>query len=59
MGARDTKIKEMEKYKYRVEDSYGNVVLKADPYAFYSELRPDTASIIMMYQNSNGQIRDG
>ncbi|WP_294726867.1 1,4-alpha-glucan branching protein GlgB [uncultured Fusobacterium sp.] len=40
------KLKKMEKYKYRVEDSYGNVVLKADPYAFYSELRPDTASII-------------
>lgn len=40
------KLKKMEKYKYRVEDSYGNVVMKADPYAFYSEIRPNTASIV-------------
>ncbi|MFR4478442.1 MAG: 1,4-alpha-glucan branching protein GlgB [Fusobacterium sp.] len=40
------KLKKMEKYKYRVEDSNGNVVMKADPYAFYSEVRPNTASIV-------------
>ena len=40
------KLKKMAKYKYRVEDSNGNVVMKADPYAFYSEVRPNTASIV-------------
>lgn len=39
-------LKRMEKYKYRVEGGDGNVVLKADPYAFYSEMRPNTASIV-------------
>ncbi|AEH46708.1 1,4-alpha-glucan branching enzyme [Parageobacillus thermoglucosidasius] len=33
-------------YKYEITTSDGNVVLKADPYAFHSELRPRTASIV-------------
>ncbi|MFI3226118.1 MAG: 1,4-alpha-glucan branching protein GlgB [Clostridia bacterium] len=33
-------------YKYSIEQVDGKVVLKADPYAFASELRPDTASKI-------------
>ncbi len=33
-------------YKYAVTDKDGNTVLKSDPYAFYSELRPDTASVV-------------
>ncbi len=33
-------------YKYAVTDKKGKIVLKADPYAFYSELRPNTASIV-------------
>lgn len=33
-------------YKYRVTQAGGRVVDKMDPYAFYSELRPNTASII-------------
>ncbi len=33
-------------YKFRVYQQGGTVVDKSDPYAFYSELRPDTASII-------------
>lgn len=37
----------MEKYKYEIKTKYNNaVVLKADPYGTYSELRPDTASIV-------------
>lgn len=32
-------------YKYAVEDSSGEIHYKADPYAFYSELRPGTASV--------------
>ncbi len=35
------------KYKYAIEDRYGKIVYKADPYAFESELRPATASIIV------------
>lgn len=33
-------------YKFRVYQQGGNVVDKADPYAFHSELRPNTASIV-------------
>ena len=33
-------------YKYRITQATGRIVDKMDPYAFYSELRPNTASII-------------
>ncbi len=33
-------------YKYRITQSTGRVVDKMDPYAFHSELRPNTASIV-------------
>ncbi|OLO27557.1 1,4-alpha-glucan branching enzyme [Alkalihalophilus pseudofirmus] len=33
-------------YKYEIHSKQGKVVLKSDPYAFYSELRPQTASIV-------------
>lgn len=39
-------IPEYSLYKYQIRTSEGNVLLKADPYAFYSELRPNTASKI-------------
>ena len=39
-------VKEFDLYKYEIENYYGQVVLKADPYAFYSELRPCTASVV-------------
>lgn len=35
-----------EAYKYEIKTSTGEVILKADPYAFYAEQRPNTASII-------------
>ena len=38
------KIKQYEKYKYRIETQSGALVDRADPYAFFSELRPGTAS---------------
>lgn len=38
--------KEFERYKYEIETYDGRVFLKADPYAFYSELRPHTASVV-------------
>ena len=34
-------------YKYRITQCGGRVVDKMDPYAFYSELRPNTASIVV------------
>ena len=35
-----------EIYKYEILTSSGESVLKADPYAFFSEVRPHTASVI-------------
>ena len=40
------KIKKGNLYKYQIETSCGEKILKSDPYAFYSELRPQTASIV-------------
>ena len=37
-----------QRYKFELIDCNGNLRLKADPYAFSSELRPDTASEISM-----------
>ncbi len=37
-------VKEWDSYKYRIEDRRGNKLDKSDPYAFYSETRPDNAS---------------
>lgn len=38
--------KEGDSYKYRVVRENGDTIDKVDPYAFYSELRPNNASII-------------
>ena len=38
--------KENQMYKYRIFQKNGTTCDKSDPYAFYSELRPNTASII-------------
>nr|WP_257984232.1 1,4-alpha-glucan branching enzyme [Neobacillus cucumis] len=37
---------ENEIYKYQIKTAAGDTILKADPYAFFSELRPHTASVI-------------
>lgn len=34
------------KYKYRIYDNHGNFLDHCDPYAFYSDLRPETASVV-------------
>lgn len=39
-------VSEMSLYKYKIFTNDGNVVDKIDPFAFYSELRPNTASIV-------------
>ncbi len=35
-----------EKYKYSIETKSGDIILKSDPFAFESEVRPSTASIV-------------
>ncbi|MBR5155879.1 MAG: 1,4-alpha-glucan branching protein GlgB [Clostridia bacterium] len=35
-----------EKYKYSIETAGGEIILKADPFAFESEVRPSTASVV-------------
>ncbi|SHJ92430.1 1,4-alpha-glucan branching enzyme [Anaerobranca californiensis DSM 14826] len=35
-----------EIYKYKITTKDGRVILKADPFAFYSEVRPATASVV-------------
>lgn len=42
-------------YKYVIEDKAGNKVYKSDPYAFYSELRPNTASVVYDLKDFNWQ----
>lgn len=39
-------VKEFQLYKYAIGTASGNILYKADPYAYYSELRPKTASVI-------------
>lgn len=41
------------KYKYRIYDQNGNFLDHCDPYAFYSDLRPETSSIIYGLSNYN------
>ncbi len=38
-------LKEAELYKYEIKSQEGHIIIKSDPYAFYTELRPKTASI--------------
>ncbi|SFM16742.1 1,4-alpha-glucan branching protein GlgB [Pelosinus propionicus] len=44
-------IKNGDIYKYEIQTAEGQVILKADPYAFYAQLRPETASVVY---NLNG-----
>ncbi|MDQ0151303.1 1,4-alpha-glucan branching protein GlgB [Eubacterium multiforme] len=46
-------IKSGTKYKYGIEDIYGNINYKADPYAVFSEVRPKSASIVYKEDNFN------
>ncbi|MCM1173376.1 MAG: 1,4-alpha-glucan branching protein GlgB [Clostridium sp.] len=43
------------KYKYRIYDKAGRYIDHCDPYAFYSDLRPETASIIYSYTDNSIQ----
>ncbi|MFD2614209.1 1,4-alpha-glucan branching protein GlgB [Paenibacillus gansuensis] len=45
-------------YKYEVHGHGGEVKLKSDPYAFYSELRPNTASVVTSIDGYQWQDAD-
>ena len=45
--------------KYEIKKMNGDPILKADPYANYAELRPNTASIVWELRNINGTTRRG
>ncbi len=38
-------VGEGQNYKFSIETHQGDILLKADPYAFYAEVRPATASV--------------
>ncbi|MCY6483866.1 1,4-alpha-glucan branching protein GlgB [Clostridium aestuarii] len=44
-------ISEGDIYKYEIFTKNNEVILKSDPYAFYSEMRPNTASVIVNMNN--------
>ncbi|MDO5564125.1 MAG: 1,4-alpha-glucan branching protein GlgB [Eubacteriales bacterium] len=44
-------LNEGEVYKYKIETANHEFLYKSDPYAFYSEVRPNTASILYDYTN--------
>lgn len=46
-------LKKFSLYKFAIEDFSGNICEKSDPYAIYSQLRPDTASIVYDIPNFN------
>lgn len=39
-------VKPGEKYKFEIKTHTGEILVKADPYAFSSEMRPSTASVV-------------
>ncbi len=46
-------LKEWDMYKYEIKAGDGRVLVKSDPYAFYSELRPGTASKLVSIKGFN------
>ncbi|OPX83789.1 MAG: 1,4-alpha-glucan branching enzyme GlgB [Pelotomaculum sp. PtaB.Bin104] len=47
-----------ERYKYYIETQWGEVIYKADPFAFYAECRPHTASRVFSLAGYNWQDED-
>lgn len=45
-------------YKYEIQTWDGEVLLKSDPYAFYSELRPATASVVCSLNGYDWQDKE-
>lgn len=49
-------INQGDLYKYAIKTKQGEIILKSDPFAFYSELRPQTASVV--YDSNNFKWTD-
>lgn len=47
-----------EVYKYEIKTPKGELYCKADPYAFFSEVRPNTASVVCDIDNYNWRDQD-
>ena len=45
------RLKESEVYKFAIKTSSGSILLKTDPYAFKTEVRPRTAAIVANLDN--------
>jgi 1,4-alpha-glucan branching enzyme len=52
------RITEGEIYKYEIKTPHNDIYVKADPYGFYSELRPNTASIVCSLEEYYWNDRD-
>lgn len=50
-------ITENQNYKFSIETNKGDIILKSDPYAFYSEVRPANASVTtdLTYEWTDGE----
>ncbi len=51
-------LRQGELYKYEILTREGEVLLKSDPYAFYSEKRPNTASIVYSLEGYEWQDQE-
>ena len=51
--------KNLDMYKFRFETPQGDIIDKADPYAYFSELRPGTASKFITWKVIVGMIANG
>lgn len=44
-------VKEWDSYKFKIETKNGEILYKSDPYAFYSETRPESASKVYNFEH--------
>jgi 1,4-alpha-glucan branching enzyme len=44
-------VNEWDLYKYLIENAHGHWVEKSDPFAFYSEMRPKSSSLVVNLRN--------
>ena len=49
---------EGDRYKYEIKNQDGHIYEKSDPYGFYQEVRPKTASIVTNLDNYNWNDQD-
>ncbi len=44
-------VNEWDLYKYRIENAHGHWIEKSDPFAFYTEMRPKSSSLVVNLRN--------